>query len=493
MKRKRLIPISLVAAFLIGAGVFAWFGVDHHFVPAYKPRKSAREHWLALTNPPLIQDAPKVSFAADQIEIERTGSNLKVNFPSSAEPEDEFWQARVDEVIRGSRPGVVELGDGQKITVTHIVIRYALNENGLEYGGGASGNCWTGVFQIPGFRRVVGDEIPADIRERLSGDRATVNQIDTFVRIQFPESVLELRSPILVDRNLEMTISAAPAWPVTPTESGAAVVWLPLSCWHAAETELWTTVVHQATEPLILDPKRGSTGSIPEAGLDVRLLLAESVGFYTPSGGTTFSGRDGFGSEHLKHTRYNLSTSAVHSEPHVRQDRFFHTMIDDEGALIRSKPSMPLGVSPWKNPFLLHVAERRMEFVKKIRITYSQRIDRVSIPIGILPLPGKGNQNLLDFEVPYAQFDNREEALKFLAYLSGFELNFKEPGHLKLIPKNRQRHQNLTIHGLLELIETPTERVVIDAEAEEIRMAPHDAWHRRAWQKIQRWFPGQPD
>lgn len=482
-RRRKWIPIAVVAALLIGAGLFAWFGVDHHFAPADKPRKFAREGWLALTDPPLIRDAPAVSFPSEEVVIKRRGSNLTLEFPEPPKPEDELWRKRVDSVIRGATRGSVDLGNGDEIRVSHLALRWALNSNGLTAGNLGLENCSVRVFRFPEFEEVDWSDVPADLQLEIRESSNPVNRADVFVRFELPDSVLELRRPILADRVFQSTVSATPANPIPESEDAPAIARLVLTTWHASNVELWATVAHQPAQPLVFEPKRGQTATIPEADLDVRLLLAESVGFYTPGDGPA-------GWQHLQHTRYNLSTSAIQTEPHVRQDRFFHEMLDEDGTPVRAYPSKPDEVSPWQNPFLINVAQQRMEFVDKIRVTYARRVDRIAIPIGKLPLPGAVEENLLDITIPYAEFETREQALEFVGLLT----QFQPPAHSKpssiLLPESERRHANLTYQQLLSLIETPNERVVIDLAAEAIRLGSHDPWHRRAWQKIKSWWPG---
>ncbi|MEM7316771.1 MAG: hypothetical protein AAF497_26860, partial [Planctomycetota bacterium] len=149
-------------------------------------------------------------------------------------------------------------------------------------------------------------------------------------------------------------------------------------------------------------------------------------------------------------------------------------------------------VSPWWNPYQIHIAETRKSNVESVNFRYARRIDRVVIPLGKLRIPGGDVDNLCDLRIPYAHFSRPAEVRRVLEGMLAFKQSDIEPGRygfnavgLDYSPLSDSKPlYDLDIATLKQLAAVPGERVEIDADTQQIRYVTLDPWYRRVWNWI---------
>ena len=481
--RRRRWTQAGVLTTLIALGVAAGlFLPNRNYVSATEPRRDWPSWWRTIRNPPLTSDALKVTIAANDIEVITTGSNLHIRYIPPTSPLDKHWRDRVDSLIVGEQVGEVDIGAEEPVVVTHVAIRYQTDT--VTY--------WTGVFTLPDWSAVEPTAIPDDLRVHTSRQKPPRNAIQYLVRIRTPPSVLRVIRPLLADINLKSSLGLMPVASIAP-QDGVVFATLESRTRHASEAELFADILHAPIGPMIFDPRRGEAlTSMPGLDAQAKLVLAESCGYFAPlsMGRERPPHRD----QMLSHTRFDLMSLAILTEPYLPQDRFFYSIQLRNEEAIATRPSGERDVSPWENPFLVQVAKTRLDQAEKVQVTYGSRLDRVRIRLGKLPIPGGDVDNLCDLRIPYLDLQNRNEAVDVLSAILRVRISsvphyrVPEPRGISF-PDTERIYRDVSVPQLMQIAQLDGERVVIDGEAQQIRIEQLLPWPRRAWRWLQAWLP----
>lgn len=478
----RWAQLTALALLVALGGIAIWSQRD--YAPVDEPRRHLQASWNLANRPPLNEDAPEITIPASETEVIANGANLEIRYPAPTGSEDREWIRRVDSVIRSDQIGNAKF-HGAELTVSHVAIRIQTDASAFE----------TSAFSLPDWTPVESAQTPTELRAEilnLDAKSQTMSSllfpIQLLIRVEASAEILGARAPYLVDRQLQAWLPtfSVPAQALT-LKDGVIIVPFEIATRHQADSELLLDIYHAPTEPIAFPPERGTTlVENDQLGASAKLMLAESCGYFAPS---SLSREDPpYRFQMLNHTRYSLTSIAIHTEPYLPQDRFFPVVQLKNGTTLATWRSG--NASPWRNPYLVQIAETRKSEIESVNVRCARRLDRVVIPLGKLRIPGGDVDNLCDLRIPYVHFHSHNGARVALQSMLLFQEEIVDPnryGHSAVGPEhNPLRDQkplyDVDVATLKQLAALPGERVEIDADAQQIRYVEHDEpWHRRAW------------